>query len=117
MLAALFTGLTYGSIILDRKWRTSHPNELPFGWGYFQALVFLLGGFASLLLPLIARPKSALEFVYVISVMIFGLIGALAGYKLITEKRKWAWWFVVLVQLTIIIINAPYGWKRRSEFR
>jgi drug/metabolite transporter (DMT)-like permease len=117
LVICLLGALSYGAVILDRNWRSQHPSELPFRWGYFQALFFLPGGLVSFLLPFIFHPRSLLDLVYETCCIVLGLFGSFAGYMLIRSKKRWAWWSVVILQLGIIFINAPYGWKRRHEFR
>jgi hypothetical protein len=117
---AIIAAMIWGSILLDRRWRGKNPTELSFRWGYFQALCFFPGGLMAFVAAFRFSPQSPFDWLYLISfTVIYGVIGSLAGYTLITKKRKWAWLFVVFAQLNLItwLIDASYGKNRWKEFR
>jgi hypothetical protein len=106
------------SILLDRRWRATRPTDLPFRWGYFQALCFFPGGLMAFVAAFRSNPHSLFDWLYLaVFVVIYGVVGSFAGYMLITQKSKWAWLFVVFAQLNFItwIIDYFYGRKRWAE--
>ena len=114
--AALLIILIMAARILDRKWRAKNPSEMPFAWGYFQALCFFPAGLLWFLVPIVTRHMWWLYWLYV---AFYGIAGSIAGYTLITKKRRWAWIFVVVAQINLITwaIDYYYGSKRWNEFR
>lgn len=112
----LIAALIWAARWLDRKWRAKHPEEKPFAWGYFQALCFFPAGLLWFAMPLY---YGALSWSLAIAIVVYGGLGSYAGYTLIKEKKRWAWWFVVIAQLNLLtwIIDFYYGSNRWKEFR
>jgi len=66
-----------------------------------------------------SAPRSWFDWLYLTAyVATYGIIGLFAGWTLITQKKKWAWLFVVFAQLNLLtwLIDLPYGRNRWKEF-
>ena len=116
-IAAVIIGaMIWGAVAMDRRWRASHPEEKPFRWGYFQALLFFPGGLSWFATPFL---WSRLEWHHWMMIIVYGIGGSYAGYTLLKEKNTWAWMFIVLAQFNLLnwIINFYYGSNRWKEFR
>ena len=111
----------YGAFHLDKKWRSTHPEYRPFKWGYFQALWFFPGIPLMVLYYLISvlLGKEELSLYLLIYIAVIGTLGSIAGYKLLKERKKWAWVSVVILQFNVItwIVNIYYGSDRWKEFK
>ncbi len=117
---AVIAAMIWISFVLDGRWRAKHPTDLPFRWGYFQALLFFPGGLMAFVVALRSAPKSWLNWLLLIAyVAVYGVCGLIAGYVLITQKKKWAWLFVVFAQLNLLtwVIDLPYGRNRWRELQ
>ena len=114
--AATIIVIVCAARFLDKKWRTRFPEEKPFAWGYFQALCFFPAGLLWFLMPFTRNPASSQLW---LMVTVYGVAGSFAGYTLITQKKKWAWIFVVVAQLNLVtlLIDIYYGGNRWKEFR
>lgn len=113
---AIIGAFIWAARLIDKKWRMKHPEEKPFAWGYFQALCFFPSGLLWFIMPFV---EGGISVPLGISIVVYGIFGSYAGYVLITQKKKWAWMFIVLGQLNLLtwIIDFYYGGNRWKEFR
>ena len=116
LAVAIIGALILSARFIDAKWRAKHPEEKPFAWGYFQALCFFPFGLLWFVIPFI---EGGISWGMGVSIVVYGVFGSYAGYALITQKKRWAWQFVVFAQLNLLtwIIDFYYGGNRWKEFR
>jgi hypothetical protein len=109
----------YGSVIFDERWRKKYPEEKSFRWGYFQALSFFPGGLLGLAAFIYSVDFSQMLSLIGLFSVSYAAIASWAGYVLITQKKKWAWVLMVLLQFNMgtWLIDLVYGGNRRHEFR
>ena len=117
VVSLVLSGFAYASIALDNRWRARHPSEKSFRWGYFQALFFFPG--STLCIPFVLHSMIADGEWRSLLTLFCCIIYSYAGFILITQKKRWAWLFVVLAQFNLIVwlIDLTYGQNRWSEFR
>ncbi len=93
VLAVILVAPGVAALALNRRFQRRNPEKRPYRWGYYVAILSLLGGIGlGLLLELGAAAVVGLALVY----------GALAWS--FGRRRRWAW-----VALTILTFN-PVAW-------
>ncbi len=106
VLAVVIFAPAVPALALNRRFQRRNPGKRPYRWGYYVAILSLLGGIGlGLFLELGTAATIAFAIVYGVLAWSFG------------RRRRWAWFALTILTFNPVawIVNAIYLRKRWTE--